>query len=172
MKRGISMNKYIDILMITYNRPEYTRISLKRLLETCNKYMRVWVWHNGKNDETINVINSMRNHPNFFKFHHSTENKKLIIPTNWLWENANGDYLSKIDDDCLMPFQWAETLVQAHEDNPKFGIIGCWRFPDEDFRPKIANRKIISFNNGHKLMQNCWIEGSGYLMKRECDSFA
>ncbi len=158
----------IDIVFITYNRPEYTRLSLKRLLDTCDESMRVWVWHNGTDEETLEIVQSFRDHPSFFKFHHSIENKKLNEPTNWLWTHAKGDFLSKVDDDCLMPYGWANVLRQAHTDVPEFGVIGCWRFPEEDFVPELANKKTKEFAGGHQLMQNCWIEGSGYLMKREC----
>lgn len=162
------MNNSIDILMITYNRAEYTAVSLERLLDTCDDNMRVWVWHNGNDQRTLEVVKSMQNHPNFYKFHHSLENKKLNEPTNWLWKNAKGEYFTKVDDDCLMPYGWADKLRKAHEDNPEFGVIGCWRFPDEDFVPQIAEKKIKKFKTGHRLMQNCWVEGSGYLMKRQC----
>lgn len=162
------INYDIDILMITYNRPAYTKLSLKRLLDTCDESMRVWVWHNGTDEETLEIVQSFRDHSRFFKFHHSIENKKLNDPTNWLWTHAEGDFLSKVDDDCLMPYGWANVLRQAHTDVPEFGVIGCWRFPEEDFIPELANKKIRQFTGGHGLMQNCWIEGSGYLMKREC----
>src|SRR5690606_32174319 len=56
----------------------------------------------------------------------------------------------------------------AHADEPRFGVIGCWRFPDEDFFPELAQRKIQTFAGGHQLMVNMWVEGSGYLMKRAC----
>jgi len=158
----------IDILMITYNRPYYTRLSLKQLLDTCDETMRIWIWHNGNDGPTLDIVRSMASHPRVHEFYISPENKKLNEPTNWLWTNAKGDYFSKVDDDCLLPNGWAQTLQRAHEDVPEFGVIGCWRFLDEDFFPEIANKKIKEFSSGHKLMANCWIEGSGYLMKREC----
>jgi GT2 family glycosyltransferase len=102
------------------------------------------------------------------EFRHSPENKKLREPTNWFWANATGAYLSKVDDDCLLPDGWAQTLRKAHEDVPEFGVIGSWRFEDEDFVPDVAGRKIKSFRGGHRVLQNLWIEGSGYLMKRAC----
>lgn len=162
------MDNVIDILMITYNRPAYTSIALGRLLDTCDDSMRVWVWQNGDDMETINIVNSFREHPHFYRFHHSSENKKLNEPTNWLWTNSDADFFTKVDDDCIMPYGWADTLRKAHQDVPEFGILGCWRFPDEDFRPNLAKKKIQTFPGGHQIMRNCWIEGSGYLMKREC----
>jgi len=130
--------------------------------------MRVWVWHNGMDQETLDIVLSMKEHPNFYRFYHSKENKKLTIPTNWLWENSTASFLTKVDDDCLMPYGWADALRQAHADNDNFGVIGCWRFPDEDFRHDIAEKKIFEYNGNHRIMRNCWIEGSGYLMKKEC----
>jgi glycosyltransferase involved in cell wall biosynthesis len=162
------MRKLIDILMITYNRSHYTDLSLTRLLETCDESMRVWVWHNGSHEETLSVVRSKQGHPNFYKFYHSMENKKLREPTNWLWSRSNAEYFSKVDDDCLMPYGWANTLRKAHKDNPNFGIIGCWRFPDEDFVRNKAEKKIVECNYYHRIMRNCWVEGSGYLMKRKC----
>ena len=39
---------------------------------------------------------------------------------------------------------------------------------DEDFDEELAKWKIREYGGGHKILQNCWVEGSGYLMKREC----
>lgn len=162
------MDGTIDVLMITYNRPDYTRLALTRLLETCDERMRVWIWQNGSDPATLEIAKSLAGHPRVYRFHHSEENRQLTAPTNWLFEQAEGEFVSKVDDDCLMPFGWADTLRQAHADEPRFGVLGCWRFPDEDFRPELASRKIKTFTNGHRLMVNCWVEGSGYLMRRQC----
>lgn len=158
----------IDILMITYNRPNYTRLALERLLDTCDENMRIWIWHNGNDEKTLKVVRSFVKQDLVYRFHHSLENKRLSEPTNWLWTHAKGNFLSKVDDDCLMPLGWADTLRRAHADIPQFGVIGCWRFPIEDFIPELAGKKIKRFQGGHHIMQNCWIEGSGYLMKRAC----
>jgi glycosyltransferase involved in cell wall biosynthesis len=155
-----------DILMITYNRPEYSRRALTRLLQTCHETTRVWLWHNGDHGETLDLVRQFADHPRVHEFHHSKENRKLRDPTNWLWENAKGDYLSKVDDDCLMPSGWLDTLRTVHQDVPQLGVISCWHFPPEDFAPEIAYRKIQELPGGHRIMRNCWVGGSGYMMKR------
>jgi hypothetical protein len=162
------MERSVDILMITYNRPDYTKLSLERLLATCDERMKVWVWHNGTHQPTIDVVRSFQSHPRFDRFHHSPENVELREPTNWLWTNSRAAYVSKVDDDCLLPDGWAQKLIKAHEDVPSFGVVGCWRFFDEDFVPELAQAKIKEFPGGHRLLQNFWVEGSGYLMKRAC----
>jgi hypothetical protein len=158
----------IDILMITHKRPEYTRRSLPHLLSNCDESMRVWVWHNGMHEETLEVVRSLTDHPRLHHFHHSIENKKLLEPTNWFWRSASGRYLSKVDDDCLVPEGWGETLRAVHEAAPELGVIACWRFREEDFVPEVAHRKIRTLAGGHQILQNCWVQGSSYLMKRDC----
>lgn len=158
----------IDVLMITYRRPHYTEQSLRQLLATADDSMRIWLWHNGDDTETLEVVERHASHPRVHQFHHSPENAKLREPTNWLWENSTGEYVSKVDDDCLLPLGWAQQLRRAHRDNPNLGVVGCWRFQPEDFIPKLAHRKIRELAGGHRILQNCWVQGSGYLMKRRC----
>lgn len=156
--------------MITHNRPAYTKKSLKRLLETCDDSMRIWVWHNGEDRETLDIIHSNMNHPCFYKFFHSKENKKLVEPTNWLYKNATGTYLGKVDDDCLVPHGWGRILKQSHQDEPRLGVIGLWPFLKDDFCEQIARKKINQIGGNHLVLRNCWVGGSGYVMKKQCVS--
>lgn len=157
-----------DILMITYNRPEYTRLALKRLLDAAGDNVRVWLWHNGDDEETLDVVRSMSSHPRVFQFHHSHENVRLRAPTNWMWASAKGDLFGKVDDDCLVPLGWCEALANAHADGPRLGVIGCWHFAPDDFHHKLASRKIEQVSTDCSILRNCWTGGSGYLMKRAC----
>ena len=158
----------LDVLMITYNRADYTRLALTRLLDSCDETMRVWVWQNGSDPATLAVVNSLRNHPRFHHLQHSLENKRLREPTNWFWKNSTAPYVSKVDDDCLVPWNWGARLMAAHESNPGLGLIGCWHFYPEDFAPELAEKKIRTLSGNHQVLLNCWIGGSGYVMKRKC----
>jgi glycosyltransferase involved in cell wall biosynthesis len=157
----------VKVIMITYNRAEYTRLSLETLCRSLPEYASVTIWDNHSNEATRAVLGEFEKHPRVERVIYHTNNDRLRGPTNWFWEQTkDADFVSKVDDDCLMPAGWCETLVEAHRDIPKAGALGCWRFLDEDFKPDLANRKIQTFGK-HRLMRNCWVEGSGYLMKRE-----
>lgn len=156
----------LDVLMITYNRPDYTRQSLERLLESVDHRVRVWVWHNGTDEATLGVVRSLSSHSRFHHLEVSRENKRLREPTNWFWKNSDAPFVSKVDDDCLLPDAWFAPLIDAHHNNPKLGIIGCWTYYEHDFFPKVALRKIRQIEGGHQMMLNAWIGGTGYVMKR------
>jgi hypothetical protein len=153
--------------MITHQRAAFTRMSLERLLNSCDSEMRVWVWHNGDHAETLNVVRSFELHPRFHKLYVSPVNLKLREPTNWFWANSDGEYLSKVDDDCLVSDNWAMKLRKAHDVEPKLGLVACWLFYEEDFVPELAARKIRTITGGHKIMVHGFVQGSGYVMKRE-----
>jgi glycosyltransferase involved in cell wall biosynthesis len=155
-----------DILMITYRSAGYVGLSLPRLLSTCGPEDRVWLWHNGDDEATIEALRPFREDPRVARYHHSRENARLRAPTRWLWEGSSARYVSKVDDDCLVSPGWLDTFAAAHEANPDFGVVGSWRHPEEDFRPEQAARKIQQFAGGHALMRNLWVQGSGYLLAR------
>ena len=157
-----------DILMITHNRTDYTQMALKQLLATCDETMRVWVWHNGDHQPTRDVVKSAASHPRMYRVHYNAENVGIRDATNWFFRESSAAYLSKVDDDCLVPERWGQTLIKAHESNPQLGVISCWHFLDEDYVPELAQPKIVSLEGGHQLMRNCWTPGSGWVMKREC----
>lgn len=157
----------IDILMVTYNRAEYVRMSLPSLLAACPPDARVWLWHNGTDRATLDAVGEFRDHPRLHRFRHSEVNAGLREPTNWLWAEATGSLLGKVDDDCLEQPDWLSTLRRAHEDVPAFGAIGAWRFPDEDAVPHLIDCKLAGYPGGHRLMRNHWVQGSGYLVKRD-----
>lgn len=154
----------VDILMITHQRPEYVELSLRRLLDTADERTRIWLWHNGDDQRTLDVVRRLGDHPRVHRLHHSEENVGLSGPTNWLWEHAEGEFLSKVDDDCLVSEGWLDTLRAAHEDFPDFGAIGSWRFLEEDFVPELAQKKLATYGT-HRILRNLWVQGSGYLLR-------
>jgi len=158
----------IDVLMITYNRPTYTRRALRHLLDSCDNEVRVWLWHNGDDEETLRVVNEYRGHPSLYRLHHSVDNCKLTVPTNWLWTEAKGELVAKVDDDILMPDGWIDTLRRAHCDAESFGAISCWNYDRSDFNENAARHKVRSFVNEHRLLVHPWIGGGSYVMKRAC----
>src|SRR5262249_9774910 len=110
------------ILMITYNRPVYTAMALDRLFATLPADARVTVCDHASGEETREVLRKFEAHPAVERVIYNQTNDKLRGPTNWFWENAgDAEYLSKVDDDGLMPEGWVEKLEQAHRDVPQFG---------------------------------------------------
>ncbi len=152
---GAGVDDFIDVLMITYNRPDYVALSLPQLLEECDERTRVWLWHNGDDAATLKIVRQVLDHPRVAEFHHSTKNMGLRDPTNWLWANAAGGFVSKVDDDCLLPQGWARTLADAHAANPSFGVIAASRIRDEGSDPISRTPRFGSSTVGTRSCRTC-----------------
>jgi cellulose synthase/poly-beta-1,6-N-acetylglucosamine synthase-like glycosyltransferase len=161
-------DRSIDILMVTHNRAGYTRQSLSRLIAACDESMRVWLWHNGEDVETLEVLQELCSHPRVHRFQHSPENKRLHEPINWFWSHAEGRFLAFVNDDSLVPDSWGQQLRRTFEDVPELGVLACWHFREDDFDYELAAPKIKTFPGGHQILRNCWVQGSGCLIRREC----
>jgi hypothetical protein len=157
----------VDVLLIAHTRADYLTRSLPRLLDSLPEGARAWVWQNEEHPRTTEVIARYRSHPRFYRYHRSLQNQRLIEPTNWLWRNATGGLLGKVDDDCLVSDGWIEAFTDAHEVD-RLGIIASWHFQPDELLPETIRCRTEPLNNGRALIRNCWVGGSGYLMKRSC----
>jgi hypothetical protein len=129
--------------------------------------MRVWVWHNGDHGPTLEVVESVQDHPRFHKLHRSHENRRLREATNWMWDTSDADYFSRIDDDILVPDAWGGKLRAAHEASEEIGVLGCWSLLEEDTDEPAALKKVRVVGE-HRFMEHPWVGGAGHVMKREC----
>jgi hypothetical protein len=157
----------VDVLLIAHTRADYLALSLPRLLDSLPEGARAWVWQNEEHPATTAIIHRYRSHPRLFRYHRSPQNQRLAEPTNWLWRSASGRLLGKVDDDCLVSDGWIEALSDAHEVE-RLGVIASWHFQPEELLPKTLENRTEPLNNGRALIRNCWVGGSGYLMKRSC----
>lgn len=160
------MTRRADILLVTHQSAGYLNLSLPRLLETCGEQDRVWLWHNGEDEETLEMVHGYARDPRVERFHHSRENVRLHPPISWLLAESKAKFVSKVDDDCRVTPGWIDTFAEAHEANPEFGAVASWRHLDEDFVPELAMQKIITYAGGHQLLRNAWVQGSGFLLSR------
>lgn len=158
----------VDILLVTHDRPQHTRMMLPRLLETCDERMHVWIWHNGDDEETLESVAGWLGHSAVREFHHSRERVGVREALHWVWTQAEGALIARVGDDCLLPSDWAQRLRRAHHDEPTLGVLGCWPYAEEDTLPEVASRKIESFGGGHQVLLNSWVEAGASVMKRNC----
>lgn len=160
-------NMVIKVLMITHDRPAYVGLSLERLCGTAPRNLKITIWDNASRSETRDIVRTYEGHPCVEQVVYHDKNELLRVPTNWFWRNnADADLLGKVDDDCLVPENWISVLGEAHREMPQAGILGCWHFLPQDIKQQLAEKKIQTFGR-HQIMRNCWVGGSGYLMKRK-----
>ena len=157
-------NLKVQIIYLTYNRLYYTKITLPALLDSSNHIsFQVRIVDNGSTDGTVKYLKSL-NHPRIEKIIYNKKNKGLVQPTKQFWKESNATFVSKIDNDILVPNGWIDNLVNAHLKIPELGVCGYCHFREEDFDPKNIAAKVEQINNTNFRRQP-WI-GGNYIMKR------
>lgn len=155
----------IDLVFVTYNRLEYTKLSLPSVLADPTEEFSLTIWDNASTDGTQKYLESIED-PRIKEKVFSRENVGQMAAVNEIWSKSKSDLLGKIDNDCIMSPGWTRPLAQAHKDIPELGVVACWIFFPEDFDYERAKHKIQTFGR-HKILRHPWTGGTGLLIKRD-----
>lgn len=155
----------IELIFVTYNRLDYTRQSLQRLLADPTEEFEVSIWDNASTDGTREYLSSEVTDGRVKEIVFSKENVGQTVALNTVWGRSRADLLGKVDNDCLVTPGWTRSLASAHSDIKNLGVVACWHFFPSDFDFKRAEPKIQRFGN-HQLLRHPWTCGSGLLVKR------
>jgi len=156
----------IDLVFITYNRLEYTKLALASVLAEPTEEFSLTIWDNSSTDDTAEYLRKEVHDPRIADIVFSKKNIGQTVAVNEVWGKSNADLLGKLDNDCLVTPGWTRTLAKAHEDIPNLGVIACWHFFPEDFDYNQAQHKIQQFGK-HRILRHPWTGGTGFLLKRD-----
>jgi glycosyltransferase involved in cell wall biosynthesis len=161
-------NVRIDLVFITFNRLDYTRLSLASILADPIEDFNLTIWDNASSDGTVEYLKNEVHDPRIVDVILSKENVGQTAAVNEVWGKSRADLLGKLDNDCLMTPGWTQMLALAHEDIERLGVIACWHYPLDEFDEMAARRagKIQQFGP-HQVLRHPWTCGTGLLIKRE-----
>jgi glycosyltransferase involved in cell wall biosynthesis len=157
----------VDLIFITYNRLQYTRLSLQSVLADPVEEFSLTIWDNASTDGTVEYLKSEVCDSRIADIVLCKENVGQVKAVNEIWGRSRADLLGKLDNDCLVTAGWTRTLAKAHADIDRLGVVACWHYPLDDFDERAARRagKIQSFG-GHQILRHPWTCGTGLLIKR------
>jgi glycosyltransferase involved in cell wall biosynthesis len=156
----------IDLIFLTHNRLDYTRLSLASVLADPSENFSLTIWDNASTDGTIEYLKNEVRDPRIKDIVFSKENIGQIAASNRIWSASKADLLGKLDNDCIMTPGWTKILAQAHQDVPELGVVACWHFFPEDFDYERAKHKVQTFGK-HRILRHPWTCGTGLLFKRK-----
>ncbi len=156
----------IDLVFITYNRLEYTKLALASLLADPAEEFSLTIWDNASTDGTVEYLKNEVKDRRIVDIVFSKSNVGQTVAVNAIWSRSKADLIGKLDNDCLMTPGWTRILAQAHLDILNLGVVACWHFFPEDFDYEQAKHKIQTFGK-HQIFRHPWTCGTGLLLKRE-----
>lgn len=156
----------IDLVFITYNRLEYTKMALASVLADSDEDFSLTIWDNASTDGTAEYLKSEVNDHRIADIVFSKENIGQTAAVNKIWSQSKADLIGKLDNDCILTPGWTRKLAKAHEDISNLGVVACWNFFIDDFDYHRAKHKIQQIGN-HQIFRHPWTCGTGLLIKRE-----
>ena len=158
----------IDLVFVTYQRLEYTKLALSSVLADPTEEFSLTIWDNASTDGTADYLRNEVSDPRIADIILSKENVGQIAAVNKVWSRSKADLLGKLDNDCILTPGWTRTLAQAHGDIDQLGVIACWHYPVDEFDESAARRagKIQTFGS-HQILRHPWTCGTGLLIKHQ-----
>ena len=116
--------KYISIIILTYNALEYTQKCIRSIQEHTNYPHEIIFVDNGSTDSTVEYLhNLIRKRPNY-KLIENGENKGFATGNNQGVAIASGEYVMLLNNDVLVSDGWLEGPVESLERDEKIGMVG------------------------------------------------
>lgn len=154
----------VDLLLITWNRRRYAEKTIANLLADPADF-RLYCWDNASEDGTADLIASLDD-PRIVVKHFSKKNLKQRVPCLWFFEMAESDVIGKVDDDILLPHGWIERIAPMVRAEPRFGMVWCWVFMEDDWDEELAQQRSMSIG-GRRVLPIVGAPGCGWLARKE-----
>lgn len=155
----------VALVLVTYNRLEYTKKTISRLLEDKNEQFDLYIWDNASNDKTQEYLSSISD-PRIVEMILSKENVGQTGAMNYVWSKTKAELVGKLDNDCLVTPGWTRILAQAHQDIENLGVVACWHYPLDVFNDYEMGAGKIQIFGKHQIFRHPWVCGSGFIMKK------
>ena len=100
----------IAIVVVTYNRLEYTKKTIERLLSDTDDF-DLYIWDNASTDETPEYLKDGLSDPRIQEVILSKENVGQTGAMNYAWSKTKAQLVGKLDNDCLVTPGWTRIFA-------------------------------------------------------------
>lgn len=170
----------IPVLLVTYNRLEYSKQALASILHNPGLPVEVTIWDNNSTDGTIDWLIGLKKDPRIVDIYMRNRNFGLAPAMNYFFiKYHDRSYVAKVDNDTVLPDNWLADLMEVygeglryagHVDSPlnKLGAVSgtCVRPPGLSAADWYGSMRSYSFFR-HKLYFNPACLGTGVLINMD-----
>jgi len=111
----------IPILMITWDRLEFTKKAIEAIRNNTRYPYILWIWDNGSTDGTVEYLKGLKDKDIVVNF--KDKNYGLVPPMNEFFKTFSSyEYVSKVDNDTIVPKDWLTKLKYVMDNLPLFVI--------------------------------------------------
>lgn len=164
----------VPVLLVAYNRLEYTKRALASILDKPGIPVQVTIFDNGSSDGTTEWLHSLpMDKSGIYRKVYGGSNLGLAYAMNEFFKaNAEYPFVSKIDNDTVMPENWLRDLMDVMTSprrEERLGAVSgtCLRPYGDTFADWVAKYMVTKPFRGHFLHYNSYVLGTGVLINMD-----
>jgi glycosyltransferase involved in cell wall biosynthesis len=165
--------KPVPVLMVTYNRMEYSKRCLESIIGNPGMPVQVMIYDNGSTDGTAEWLDTMSLYGDIRQILTPGKNRGLAHAMNQFFRQySEYPFVAKIDNDTVMPDNWLRDLMDVMTDprrDPKLGAVSgtCLRPYGDTFAEWVSKHMKTARFRKHFLHYNSYVLGTGVLINMD-----
>lgn len=136
--------KQCSIVICTYNRLDYLKISINALLEIDFPQYEIIIVNDGSTDGTKKFLDDLKNEK--IKIVHNEHNQGVGSARNIGIKNANFEIIAFTDDDCKTSKNWLAELLKGFTDEKIGFVIGQTFYINKNYKGYFPERLVSNLN--------------------------
>ena len=157
-------DEVVTLMMVTYNRIDLTKQTLKALFENTKTNFNLVIIDNASSDGTIDYLKDLEENLDESCLDklvvvYNDENKGIAVGRNQALVEADKletTWYSTIDNDVILPVEWLGKCIATLRDNKALGMVGV-NFEKEEFPVVDASGHLIQLKPRGNLGTACTV---------------
>ncbi len=134
--------KLISVIIPVYNVDKFVKDAILSICNQTYKNIEIIVVDDCSTDSTYNIVENLAKHDIRIKLFKNSKNSKIVKTLNFALEQANGDFIARMDGDDISSPERLEKQLNFLIENKKFYLIGSYIITIDESGEIIGKQKM------------------------------
>lgn len=151
---NLNKGKNLKVVVVTYNRVEFTKRTLDSLLKTVPE-ARIYIYDNASTEEGMKELLDSYLSKGNVNIHDSDQNFGWGKAVNEVFDNItvyDDDFVLLSNNDVEYSDDWYEKALALYEKYPNIGILGLWKHPNHGVKEDLGDLIVKD-----QMPATCWL---------------
>ena len=151
------------VLMVTYNRLDYTKLAVDALLASDHPLLDIVIWDNASTDGTREWLAEQFLHDERVALVLSNRNTGCTHPMNVVWGTVRTPLVAKVDNDTLVPPHLLSELSHLLSESSQLGVVSGCHYRSDDMQ----ELDQVNSDGEQRILRRPHVGGCAVMMRRK-----